>query len=160
MSNVFPRGRDLPLAVSTTGCLVEDALGNRYLDAAGGAIVSAVGHGRTEVVDAIAAQLRGIDFVHSVSFRTEVVERYASELAAVVPMEGARVYPVAGGSEATETALKLARAVQLARGEEHRVTLLSRDGSYHGNSLGALDVSGRRRLRAPYQPWLGRSVQL
>ena len=160
MSSVFPRGKDLPVAVSTAGCFVEDAVGNRYLDAAGGAIVSAVGHGRTEIVDAIAAQLRRVDFVHSVSFRTEAVERYASELAAVVPMEGARVYPVAGGSEATETALKLARAVQLARGEEHRVTLLSRDGSYHGNSLGALDVSGRRRLRAPYQPWLGRSVQL
>lgn len=148
------------MAAATAGCWVTDADGNRYLDAAAGAIVSAVGHGRHRIVDAIAAQLRQVDFVHSVSFRTAAVETYADELAELVPMEGARVYPVAGGSEATETALKLARTVQIARGEAHRVTLLSRDGSYHGNSLGALDVSGRRRLRAPYEAWLGRSFQM
>ena len=160
MSNVFPRGKDLPVAVATDGCWVEDSDGRRYLDAAGGAIVSAVGHGRERVVAAIARQLGTLDYVHSVSFRTEIVERYAAELARVLPVDDPRVYPVAGGSEATETALKLARAVQLARGEAHRVTLLAREGSYHGNSLGALDVSGRKRLRAPYQPWLGRAVHL
>ncbi len=160
MSSVFPRGSDLPVAVSTRGSWVEDAGGRRYLDGSAGAIVSAVGHGRERVVAAITRQLSQVDYIHSVSFRTEAVERYAAEIARLVPMSGARVYPVAGGSEATETALKLARAVQLARGEGHRVTLLSREGSYHGNSLGALDVSGRRRLRAPYEPWLGRSVHL
>ena len=75
-------------------------------------------------------------------------------------MDGARVYPVSGGSEAMETALKLARAYHLARGEPHRTQLLARQGSYHGNSLGALDVSGRAALRAPYLPWLGRTVHL
>ncbi|HUO46321.1 MAG TPA: aminotransferase class III-fold pyridoxal phosphate-dependent enzyme [Acidimicrobiia bacterium] len=160
MSNVFGRGKDLPVAVATEGCWVEDADGRRYLDAAGGAIVSAVGHGRERVVGAIARQLETVDYVHSVSFRTEIVERYAAALAGVLPVDDPRVYPVAGGSEATETALKLARSVQLARGEGHRVTLLSREGSYHGNSLGALDVSGRKRLRAPYEPWLGRAAHL
>jgi adenosylmethionine-8-amino-7-oxononanoate aminotransferase len=160
VSSVFPRGAGLPLAVKAEGCWIEDSEGRRYLDAAGGAIVAAVGHGRSRVVEAIAAQLAAVDYVHAPAFRTQPLEEYASEVAARVPMEAARVYPVSGGSEATETALKLARSVQLARGEEHRVTILAREGSYHGNTLGALDVSGRRRLRAPYEPWLGRAARL
>jgi hypothetical protein len=158
MSAVFSRGEDLPVAVRAQGCWVFDAGGRSYLDAAGGAVVSAVGHGRTRVVDAIAAHLRQLDYVHSTTFRTEAVEAYAAELAELVPLRGARVYPVAGGSEATETAMKLARATQVARGEAHRVSFLTRRGSYHGNTLGALDVSGRRRLRGPYEPLLGRAV--
>ena len=71
------------------------------------------------------------------------------------PMDGARVYPVSGGSEAMETALKLARAYHLARGEPHRTQLLARHGSYHGNSLGALDVSGRAALRSSVSPVAG-----
>jgi hypothetical protein len=158
MSAVFSRGDDLPMAVRAEGCWVFDADGRSYLDAAGGAVVSAVGHGRSRVVDAISAHLAQLDYVHSTTFRIEAVETYAAELAELVPVSGARVYPVAGGSEATETALKLARATQVARGEAHRVSFVSRRGSYHGNTLGALDVSGRRRLRGPYEPLLGRAV--
>jgi adenosylmethionine-8-amino-7-oxononanoate aminotransferase len=158
MSAVFSRGDNLPMAVRADGCWVFDADGRSYLDAAGGAVVSAVGHGRTSVVDAIAVHLGHLDYVHSATFRTEAVETYAAELAELVPLPGARVYPVAGGSEATETALKLARATQVARGEAHRVSFVTRRGSYHGNTLGALDVSGRRRLRGPYEPLLGRAV--
>ena len=66
------------------------------------------------------------------------------------------IYPVSGGSEAIETALKLARATQLARGEPDRLVVFARWGSYHGNTLGALDLSGRRPLRRPYEAWLGR----
>ena len=66
------------------------------------------------------------------------------------------IYPVSGGSEAIETALKLARTTQLARGEPDRLVVFARWGSYHGNTLGALDLSGRRPLRRPYEPWLGR----
>ncbi|MEX2623685.1 MAG: aminotransferase class III-fold pyridoxal phosphate-dependent enzyme [Acidimicrobiia bacterium] len=160
MSAVFARGDGLPMAARAEGCWIIDADGRRYLDAAGGAVVSAVGHGRVRVVDAIAAQLSQLDYVHSTTFRTEAVESYAHQVAELVPMQGARIYPVAGGSEATETALKLARATQVARGEGHRVSFLARRGSYHGNTLGALDVSGRPRLRAPYEPLLGRAVFL
>ncbi len=160
MSAVFSRGEGLPVAVKAEGCWIIDADGRRYLDAAGGAVVSAVGHGRARVVEAIAVHLSQLDYVHSTAFRTEVVESYASQVAQLAPMQGARVYPVAGGSEATETALKLARATQVARGEGHRVTFLSRRGSYHGNTLGALDVSGRMRLRGQYEPLLGRAVFL
>ncbi|MGH8927680.1 MAG: aminotransferase class III-fold pyridoxal phosphate-dependent enzyme, partial [Acidimicrobiia bacterium] len=160
MSAVFPRGARLPTAVSAEGCWVIDAEGNRYLDAAGGAVVCGIGHGRREVIAAISGQLASVDYVHATTFSTPILEEYASAVTSRVPMAGARIYPVSGGSEAMETALKLARAYHLARDEPHRTGLLARDGSYHGNSLGALDASGRASLRAPYLPWLGRTVHL
>jgi adenosylmethionine-8-amino-7-oxononanoate aminotransferase len=89
-------------------------------------------------------------------FTTEALESYAEEVAAVLPMDDARIYPVSGGSEAVETAIKMARAYHLARGEEERTTVISRRSSYHGNTLGALDASGKEPLRKPYTPWLGR----
>ncbi|HJS26267.1 MAG TPA: aminotransferase class III-fold pyridoxal phosphate-dependent enzyme, partial [Actinomycetota bacterium] len=74
----------------------------------------------------------------------------------ILPMEDPRIYPVSGGSEAVETALKLARAYHLARGDEDRTIVIGRRSSYHGNTLGALDVGGKETLRRPYAPWLGR----
>lgn len=159
-SSVFRRGANLRTAVQAEGCWIVDSDGNRYLDAAGGAVVCGVGHGRREVADAVSRQLATVGYVHATTFTTQVVEDYARAVAERTPMEGARVYPVSGGSEAMETAIKLARAYHLARGEPHRTQLLARDGSYHGNSLGALDVSGRDSLRAPYLPWLGRTTHL
>jgi adenosylmethionine-8-amino-7-oxononanoate aminotransferase len=73
-----------------------------------------------------------------------------------LPVDDPAIYPVSGGSEAIETALKLARAYHLARGETGRLVVFARWGSYHGNTLGALDLSGRRPLRRPYEGWLGR----
>ena len=116
-----------------------------------------IGHGVTEVVDAIAEQARRIAYVHGTAFGSESVEAYAAELATVLPLDDARVYPVSGGSEAVETALKMARAYHLSRGEDRHV-VVSRLGSYHGNTRGALDASGRPGLRAPYLPWLGRGT--
>ena len=84
------------------------------------------------------------------------LERYAAELGPHLPVDDPAIYPVSGGSEAIETALKLARATQLARGEADRWIVFARWGSYHGNTLGALDLSGRRPLRRPYEGWLGR----
>src|SRR5207247_8234490 len=80
----------------------------------------------------------------------------ADELAPRLPVDDPRIYPVSGGSEGVETALKLARVFHLARGEPDRHRVIARWGSYHGNTLGALDASGRGPLRAPYTPWLGR----
>jgi adenosylmethionine-8-amino-7-oxononanoate aminotransferase len=160
MTSVFRRSDDVEEAVSASGCWVIDSKGRRYLDAAGGAIVCSIGHGRSAVIDAIAAQLGAVDYVHASAFTTPVLEEYAARLAGRVPLRGARVYPVSGGSEAMETALKVARAYHLARGEEHRTTMIGRWGSYHGNSLGALDVSGRTSLRRPYLPWLGRAAHV
>jgi adenosylmethionine-8-amino-7-oxononanoate aminotransferase len=154
MSHVFRRGAGLPRVVRGRGCQLWDADGRRYLDAAGGAVVVGVGHGVEAVAEAIRAQAAEVAYAHGTAFSSEALEAYADELAAVVPVHDARVYPVSGGSEAIETALKMARAYHLARGEDRRV-VVGRWGAYHGNTIAALDVGGREPLRAPYLPWLG-----
>jgi adenosylmethionine-8-amino-7-oxononanoate aminotransferase len=88
---------------------------------------------------------------------TDVPQADADELAPLLPLESPRIYPVSGGSEAVETALKMARANHLARGED-RYLVIGRDGAYHGNTRGALDVFGRAGLRAPYLPCLGSAL--
>ncbi len=157
MSHVFPRlvDVDLPRVARARGAVMWDEAGKAYLDAAGGALVVGVGHGDDAIVNALAEQARRVAFAHGTQFTSEALESYCAELAALLPLHGARIYPVSGGSEAVETALKLARAYHLARGEESRRIVLARLGSYHGNTRGALDASGRDTLRRPYRPWLG-----
>ncbi len=145
-----------PVAVRAHGSTIVDADGREYLDAAGGAIVVNVGHGRREIADAIADQSARLSYAHGSAFTTEPLERYAEEVGRHLPVTDPAIYPVSGGSEAIETALKLARATQIARGEMDRWIVFARWGSYHGNTLGALDLSGRRPLRRPYENWLGR----
>ncbi len=154
MTALFHRGAGVPRARHTEGCWIEDESGKRYLDAASGALVVNVGHGATTVIDAVARQLAEVGYVHPSAFDTAAAERYAEDLAGILPMDRARIYPVSGGSEAVETALKVARSYHLARGEDRSV-VIGRELSYHGNTRGALDVSGRVALRAPYLPWLG-----
>ena len=145
-----------PVAVEAHGSTILDGDGREYIDAAGGAVVVNVGHGRGEIADAMADQAARLAYAHGSAFTTEPVEAYARRLAPYLPVEGAAIYPVSGGSEAIESALKLVRAYHLARGEPERWIVFSRWGSYHGNSLGALDLSGRKPLRRPYEAWLGR----
>jgi adenosylmethionine-8-amino-7-oxononanoate aminotransferase len=89
-------------------------------------------------------------------FTTEALESYADAVAPLLPMDDPRIYPVSGGSEAVETAIKLTRAFHLARGEPSRTRVIGRHASYHGSTLAALDVGGKPPLRRPYEPWLGR----
>ena len=147
---------DPPVAVEAHGSTIRDAEGREYLDAAGGAIVVGIGHGRREVAEVMAAQAGRLAYAHGSVFTTEPLEAYAREIGRHLPVDGPAIYPVSGGSEAIETALKLARAYYLARGETERWIVFSRWGSYHGNTLGALDLSGRKPLRRPYEGWLGR----
>jgi adenosylmethionine-8-amino-7-oxononanoate aminotransferase len=114
-----------------------------------------VGHGDPDVIAAVGDHLARIQYVHGTAFTTDALEAYADDLAPLLPMEDPRIYPVSGGSEAVETAIKLARAYHLARGEE-RAVVIGRVNAYHGNTLGALDVGGKRALQRPYAPWLGR----
>lgn len=155
-SHLFSRavGGPPPRVSHARGVEIFDEHGRRYLDAAGGAIVVGIGHGRAEVVTAMAEQAGRVAYAHGTAFTSGAVEAYTDELAGVLPVDDPRVYPVSGGSEAVETALKMARAYHLARGED-RAVVIGRAGAYHGNSRGALDVSGRASLRAPYLPWLG-----
>jgi adenosylmethionine-8-amino-7-oxononanoate aminotransferase len=158
VTHVFPRvlDRDLPEAVAADGAWITASDGRRFLDGAGGAIVVNVGHGERTVIDAVEAQLERTQYVHGTMFTTGALERFAEQVAPLLPMDDARLYPVSGGSEAVETALKLARAYHLARGEPSRFVVIARRSAYHGNTLGALDASGKEPLRKPYTPWLGR----
>jgi adenosylmethionine-8-amino-7-oxononanoate aminotransferase len=158
VSHVFYRQRpgwDFPRAVRAEGAYIWDERGRRLIDAAGGAIVVNVGHGVGEIAEAIAAQARRLAYVHGSELTSEPMEALAAELAKRAPVEDARTYLVSGGSEATETAIKLARQYQLARGEPGRFKVISRWPSYHGSTLGALAVSGRPTLRAGFEPLLG-----
>jgi adenosylmethionine-8-amino-7-oxononanoate aminotransferase len=147
---------DPPVAVESFGSTIRDSAGRSYIDAAGGAIVVNVGHGRASIADVMADQVRRLAYAHGSAFTTEPLETYAAAVADVLPVDDPAIYPVSGGSEAIETALKLARIYHLARGESDRDVLISRYGSYHGNTIGALDAGGRPALRQPYEPWLGR----
>jgi adenosylmethionine-8-amino-7-oxononanoate aminotransferase len=158
MGRVFQRvlGESLPVAARAEGCTIWDREGRAYLDAAGGAIVVNVGHGRQSIVDAMERQARAFTYVHGTTFTNEPLETYALAVGRYLPVDDPAIYPVSGGSEAIESCLKLVRAYHLARREPDRTVVIARHGSYHGNSMGALDLSGRPPLRRPYEPWLGR----
>ncbi len=155
---VFQRvlGAELPPAARAEGATIWDVEGREYLDAAGGAIVVNVGHGRQSVVDAMDRQARAFTYVHGTTFTSEPLEAYSRAVGPRLPVDAPAIYPVSGGSEAIESCLKMVRSYHLARREPDRTVVIARHGSYHGNSLGALDLSGREPLRRPYEPWLGR----
>jgi adenosylmethionine-8-amino-7-oxononanoate aminotransferase len=152
---LFPRSfrKNYPSATSGDGCYIVTADGRRILDAAGSAAVVSIGHGRAEVAEAMAAQARRLAFAHTSQFQTDIAERLAQRLRALAPLpfrEAGRVFFTSGGSEATETALKLACQYHLERRQPQRVRMLSRRQSYHGSTLGAMAVSGNVARRAPY----------
>lgn len=157
MSQVFRRrlsGWEYPEIIRGEGVYLYDADGRRYLDGSGGAIVVTVGHGVPEIAEAIRDQAARLAYVHGTEFTSPAVEALAAELAKRAPVEDARLYLVSGGSEATETAIKLARQYQLARGEPGRHKVIFRWPSYHGATLGALAISGRPTMRASFLPLL------
>jgi adenosylmethionine-8-amino-7-oxononanoate aminotransferase len=156
---VFPRNflKTYPEAVRGEGCFIFTAGGQRYLDASGGAAVVTIGHGVPEIGQAMAEQATQLAYAHSSQFHTEPAERLARRVLDLAPRkmrDQGRVYFTSGGSEATETALKLARQYWVERGEKKRYRVISRSQSYHGASLGALSVSGNVRRREPFAPML------
>jgi adenosylmethionine-8-amino-7-oxononanoate aminotransferase len=156
---VFPRNflRAYPQAIRGEGCFVYTSDGQRYLDAAGGAAVVTIGHGVAEIGNAMAAQVTRLAYVHSSQFKTAIAEKLAGRILALAPHamhKSGRVYFTSGGSEATETALKLARQYWIERGDRKRYRVISRKQSYHGSTLGALSVSGNLRRREPFAPML------
>ncbi len=156
---VFPRNflKTYPQAVRGEGCFVYTSDGRRYLDASGGAAVVTIGHGVEEIGRAMAEQSGRLAYVHSSQFHTATVEKLAHRILALAPKgmrQGGRVYFTTGGSEAAETALKLARQYWIEKGEKKRWRVLSRWQSYHGSTLGALGVSGNVRRREPFAPMM------
>lgn len=154
MSSLFHRSckADLPIAVHGEGCYIIDDTGKRYLDACGGAAVSCLGHSDRKIKEAIARQLDALPFAHTNFFTSEAAESFAKKLIEQAPSGIERVYPVSGGSEAVEAALKLARQYFVEIGEPERTRFIARRQSYHGNTLGALSTGGNAWRRAPFAP--------
>ena len=154
--HVFPRRLDKPLPVidSAQGMWVVDTEGRRYLDASGGAVVLNVGHGREEIARAVYDQIVQCDYVHPTMFTNYPVEELATALAGHAPAGIERFFFLSGGSEAVETAIKLARKIHLDSNRPHRSRIISRWKSYHGMTLGALSAMGRTAFRTPYTPLL------
>ncbi len=150
--NVFYRkmGHARPMISYGEGIYLYDKSGKRYLDGSGGPLVVNVGHGRKEIFEAMTRQLEDVAYVHATMFTSEPLELYSTELAEVVPLHDPRFYFLSSGSEVVEAAIKLSRQIQMARGNHARSIIISRSLSYHGMTLGALSVSGKPGLRAPY----------
>lgn len=156
MSHVFPRHTksNPPLAVKGDGIYILDANGKRYLDGSGGAAVSCLGHSDADVTAAIKAQIDNIAFAHTGFFTSEPAERLADRLIAHAPGSLDRVYFTSGGSEAVESALKMARQYFVEKGEPSRSHFIARRQSYHGNTLGALAAGGNAWRREKFNPLL------
>lgn len=144
----------LPTAKRGDGCYIYDTEGHRYLDASGGAAVSCLGHSHPAVIKAVIDQVQLLPSAHTSFFTNEPGEALADYLVARAPKGISRFLTVSDGSVAVETALKLARQYWIEKGEPERKFIISRKQSYHGNTLGALSVSGNERRRAPYAPLL------
>ncbi|KQW89270.1 hypothetical protein ASC94_22835 [Massilia sp. Root418] len=143
-----------PIAVGGKGITLRDSRGNTYLDASGGAAVSSLGHGHPDVLAAMHAQIDRLAYAHTGFFTTEVAEELAARLAFDAPGDLNHVYLVSGGSEAMETALKLARQYFVESGQPQRSVFIARRQSYHGNTLGALALGGNAFRRKHFAPLL------
>lgn len=144
-------GRSMPMAVDGEGPYIIDADGRRYLDGSGGPGVSCLGHSHEAVIEAMHGQARRLPFAWTGFFTNEPMEALAELLASRMPSGSAKVCFTSSGSEATEAALKLARQFHVESGAAGRDQFIARRGSYHGNTLGALGVSGHPQRRARYE---------
>jgi len=141
-----------PIIVRGDGCYLEDSEGNRYLDALAGLFAVQVGYSYgEEMVQAAFAQMRELPFYTNWSYAHPRAIELAHEIAQITPGDLNRVFFVSGGSEAVESAWKLARQYHLARGER-RWKAVSRRLAYHGTTMGALSINGIAALRAPFEP--------
>lgn len=144
------------MAARGDGVYLVDSAGKRYLDASGGAVVSSLGHNHPRIVAAIEAQLGQLEFAHSSFFTNAPAEMLAARLIELAP-EGfgaGRVIFLGSGSEAMESALKLARQYHVERGEPQRDRFIARRQSFHGNTLATLGIGGHPGRRAIYEPML------
>ena len=145
---------DPPLAVGGEGIYLHAANGQRIIDGSGGAAVACLGHGNARVNAAIAAQLARVAYVHTAIFSNAAAEELAETLLGGSPGGLTHAYFVSSGSEGMEAAIKLSRQYFLEVGQPQRTRIISRRGSYHGNTLGALAAGGNPMRRAPYAPLL------
>lgn len=143
---------EVPVIVRGEGCYVYDEHGKRHLDGLSALYCVNIGHGRVELAEAAAAQMQELAFYTNWSYAHPQAIELATRVAALAPGNLNRVFFTSGGSEAVETAWKLAKAYHAARGEPRRYKLVARHLAYHGTSMGALTATGLTPLRVPFEP--------
>jgi adenosylmethionine-8-amino-7-oxononanoate aminotransferase len=157
-THVFPRFLDLayPNIARGQGVWLETTAGEKILDAcSGGAMVACLGHGVPEIVDAAARQAEKVAYFYNHHFTTEPQEELADRIIQLVAPEMARVKFATGGSEANESAVRLARAYHVDRKRGDRWKVISQAQAYHGSTIGTLALSGRQRsLQEPYLEYM------
>lgn len=136
------------------GIYLFDEGGKRYIDGSSGAMVSNIGHSNPRVLAKMKAQMDKATFGYRLHFRTHPSEDLAAKTVEMTPEGLDRVFFVSGGSEAVESAVKLARQYALTQGQETRHKVISRFPSYHGCTFGALDLTGYAPLREPFAPMM------
>jgi adenosylmethionine-8-amino-7-oxononanoate aminotransferase len=155
---VFPRSFKTysPMIVKGDGIYLEDDHGKRYIDGCSGALISNLGHCVPEIIEAVTKQLHKIEFAHSSRWRTEASEDAAREVASMAPEGMNYVWFVCGGSEATESAVKLARQYYVERDgtSTSKAQVIARWNSYHGSTLGTMALGGRMNMRRVFSPLL------
>ena len=147
-------GRIYPLVTRGDGIYLYDEKRKRYIDGSGGALVVNIGHGQKEILQKMADQMGRVGYVHGTQFTTQSIEEYAEALGKILPKGLDKIYFLSGGSEAVEAAIKLARQYCLESNQSQRWRVVARWHSYHGNTLGALSLTGRVGARRPYLPLL------
>lgn len=145
---------------SAEGSWFTDGHGDRFLDLCSSMWQAALGHGRTDIIAAYADQATKVASAGPIFFTTEGPANLARRLAASAPGDLSRCFLTSSGSEATETAVKLARQYHRIRGDHHRFKFISRYGSYHGAGVGGTSVSGRRRRDRLYYPLMPGAVHI
>jgi adenosylmethionine-8-amino-7-oxononanoate aminotransferase len=148
----FGPEHEVPIIVRGDGCYVWDDHGNRYLDGLSALFCVNSGHGRSELGDAMAAQVRELDFITVWSYAHPRAIELATRIASLAPGDLNRVFFTNSGSEAVESAFKLARAYHRAHGNGQKVKLVAREIAYHGTTLGALAATGIPALRSVFEP--------
>jgi adenosylmethionine-8-amino-7-oxononanoate aminotransferase len=151
---------DVPVIVRGEGPYVYDAKGRRYLDGLSGLFVSQLGHGRTELAEAGARQASELAYFPLWSYAHPNAIELAERLATLAPGDLNRVFFTTSGSEAVESAFKLARNYFKLTGEPGRYKVISREIAYHGTSMGALSITGLADIKHPFEPLVPGSVRV
>jgi adenosylmethionine-8-amino-7-oxononanoate aminotransferase len=152
--------KDVPMIVRGDGPWVFDHRGKRYLDGLSGLFTSQVGHGRADIADAAARQARELAYFPVWSYAHPRATELAERVASLAPADLDRVFFTTGGSEAVESAWKLARQYFRAAGQPGRYKVISRYIAYHGTTMGALSITGIPALRAPYEPLVPGAIKV
>jgi adenosylmethionine-8-amino-7-oxononanoate aminotransferase len=143
---------EVPIIVRGEGCYVWDEHGNRYLDGLSALFCVNIGHGRADIAQAGADQARELGFFTNWSYAHPPAIELAARVASLAPGDLNRVFFTSGGSEAVESALKLARQYFKLSGHPNKYKVIAREIAYHGTSLGALAATGVPALREPFEP--------